>query len=98
MNGNVYWKLPLLERAMRSPFSGKPSEPWRPGSGLHNFMHAKVTVCDDVVFLGSYNLSRSGEQNAENVLELKDGALADRLASYVDEVRARYPLLELAAV
>jgi phosphatidylserine/phosphatidylglycerophosphate/cardiolipin synthase-like enzyme len=95
VNGNIYWKLPLLERALRSPFSGKPSTPWRPGAGLHNFMHAKVTVCDDVVFLGSYNLSRSGEKNAENVLEIRDAALAERLAAYVDGVRSRYPPLEL---
>jgi phosphatidylserine/phosphatidylglycerophosphate/cardiolipin synthase-like enzyme len=95
VNGNVYWKLPLLERALRSPFSGKRSNPWRPGPGLHDFMHAKVTVCDDVVFVGSYNLSRSGEKNAENVLELKDRPLAERLAAYVDEVRGRYPPLDL---
>ena len=54
-------------------------------------MHAKLTVIDDMVFTGSYNLSRSGEQNAENVLEIEDAALAERLAAFVDEVRARYP-------
>ena len=91
MNGNVYWKLPLLERALESPFSGKHSTPWRPGPGLHDFMHAKMTICDDVVFVGSFNLSRSGEKNAENVLEIHDGELAQRLAEYVDGVRARYP-------
>ena len=58
---------------------------------VHDFMHAKVTVVDDVVFTGSFNLSRSGEQNAENVLEIEDAALAERLAGFVDEVRARYP-------
>ena len=42
-------------------------------------MHAKVTVCDDTVFVGSFNLSRSGEKNAENVLEIEDAALADQL-------------------
>jgi phosphatidylserine/phosphatidylglycerophosphate/cardiolipin synthase-like enzyme len=54
-------------------------------------MHAKVTVVDDIVFTGSFNLSRSGEQNAENVLDFEDAALADELAAYIDEVRARYP-------
>ena len=54
-------------------------------------MHAKVCVCDDTVFVGSFNLSRSGEKNAENVLEIEDAAIADRLAAFVDEVRARYP-------
>ena len=43
--------------------------------------------------LGSFNLSRSGETNAENVLEITDAALADRLAAFVDELRARYPAL-----
>ncbi len=89
-NGNISWKLPLLERVMQAPFSGKPSTPWGPGT-MHDFMHAKVTVADDTVFAGSFNLSRSGELNAENVLEFKDTELADRLAGYIDDVRARYP-------
>ncbi len=91
-NGNVAWKLPLLERIMAGPFSGKPSTPYGTGP-VHDFMHAKVTVADDVVFTGSFNLSRSGELNAENVLEIHDVALADRLAAYVDAVRDLYPLL-----
>ena len=92
-NGNVSWKLPLLEKVLAGAFSGKPSTPWEPGAP-HDFMHAKVTIADDVVFVGSFNLSRSGERNAENVLEIHDAALADRLAAYVDEVRARYPRFE----
>jgi phosphatidylserine/phosphatidylglycerophosphate/cardiolipin synthase-like enzyme len=90
-NGNVSWKLPLLERALAAPFSGKQSTPWEPEGTPHDFMHAKVTIADDVVFTGSFNLSRSGEQNAEDVLEIHDADLADRLAAYVDEVRALYP-------
>ena len=54
-------------------------------------MHAKVSVVDDAVFVGSYNLSRSGEDNAENVLEIEDRVLADRVAAWIDGVRARYP-------
>jgi phosphatidylserine/phosphatidylglycerophosphate/cardiolipin synthase-like enzyme len=50
-----------------------------------------VTVADDTVFVGSFNLSHSGELNAENVLEIVDPALADRLAAFIDEIRARYP-------
>ena len=91
VNGNVSWKLPLLEEVLRGDFAGKPSTPWQPTGTPHDFMHAKVTVADDVVFLGSFNLSRSGELNAENVLELEDAGLADRLAAYIDAVRARYP-------
>ena len=92
VNGNASWKLPLLERVLAAPFSAKPSTPWEPGGSLHDFMHAKLTVADDTVFTGSFNLSRSGELNAENVLELTDPELAERLATYVDDVRGRYPL------
>lgn len=90
-NGNADWKIPLLRTVLqRGSFSGKKSTPWRPDS-VHDFMHAKVTVCDDTVFVGSFNLSRSGEENAENVLEIEAPALAERLAAYVDTVRSRYP-------
>jgi phosphatidylserine/phosphatidylglycerophosphate/cardiolipin synthase-like enzyme len=84
-----HWKIPLLRHAMLR-FTGKLSTPYADGS-LHDFMHAKVTVADDVVFLGSFNLSRSGETNAENVLEIADAALAERLATWIDGLRARYP-------
>jgi phosphatidylserine/phosphatidylglycerophosphate/cardiolipin synthase-like enzyme len=85
------WKIPLLEKIVDcAPFSGKNSTPWAPGS-LHDFMHAKVTIADDIVFCGSFNLSRSGERNAEDMLEIHDAALADQLARFVDGVRARYP-------
>jgi phosphatidylserine/phosphatidylglycerophosphate/cardiolipin synthase-like enzyme len=88
-NQNVSWKLPLLQHVMAGPFTGKVSTPYGDGT-VHDFMHAKVAVCDDIVFVGSFNLSRSGERNAENVLEIEDAALADRLATFVDDVRALY--------
>ncbi len=90
-NGVSEWKIPLLRRVLEgAAFSGKNSTPWSPTS-LHDFMHAKVVVADDTVFVGSFNFSRSGERNAENVLEIRDAAIADRLAIFVDEIRARYP-------
>jgi phosphatidylserine/phosphatidylglycerophosphate/cardiolipin synthase-like enzyme len=88
-NGHSAWKIPLLHRAL-TVFTGKRSTPYAPGS-VHDFMHAKVTVADDTVFAGSFNLSRSGETNAENVLEIADPELADQMARWIDEVRARYP-------
>jgi phosphatidylserine/phosphatidylglycerophosphate/cardiolipin synthase-like enzyme len=95
--GVASWKLPLLREVIGSGrFAGKRSTPWGPGT-VHDYMHAKITVADDVVFLGSFNLSHSGEQNAENVLEIHDLALAERLAGYVDGVRARYPTATLDA-
>jgi phosphatidylserine/phosphatidylglycerophosphate/cardiolipin synthase-like enzyme len=90
-NGNAEWKAPLLRTTLtRAPFSGKVTTPYAPGS-VHDYMHAKVTVADNTVFVGSFNLSHSGELNAENVLEIVDPQLADRLAAFVDEVRGRYP-------
>jgi phosphatidylserine/phosphatidylglycerophosphate/cardiolipin synthase-like enzyme len=79
---------------MAGPFTGKLSTPYGAGT-VHDYMHAKVTVCDDTAFVGSFNLSRSGEKNAENVLEIEDAGIADRLAAYIDEVRARYGPLTL---
>ena len=96
-NGISAWKIPLLAKALSLlPFSGKPSTPWGPGT-VHDFMHAKVTVADDTVFVGSFNLSRSGEMNAENVLELRDPELAERMAAFVDAVRGRYPATSVPA-
>ncbi len=94
-NGNASWKEPLLRTVLtHAPFSGKISTPYGPGT-VHDYMHAKVTVADDVVFVGSFNLSHSGELNAENVLEIADAALAERLAAFIDEVRAKYPPVQL---
>ena len=89
-NGQSAWKIPILASVMaNADFKGKPSTQWTPETP-HDFMHAKVTVADDVVFAGSFNLSRSGEMNAENVVEVHDAELADQLAAFVDAVRERY--------
>jgi phosphatidylserine/phosphatidylglycerophosphate/cardiolipin synthase-like enzyme len=94
-NGNVTWKMPSLKFLLdRASFSGKRSTPYAPGS-VHDYMHAKVTVADDTVFIGSFNLSHSGEMNAENVLEFEDPALAERMAGFIDSIRAKYPPLAL---
>ena len=90
-NPHSSWKAPLLERVLTGAhFSGKHSTPYAPGT-VHDYMHAKVTVADDTVFAGSFNLSRSGELNAENVLEIRDAELAERMAAFIDTVRASYP-------
>jgi phosphatidylserine/phosphatidylglycerophosphate/cardiolipin synthase-like enzyme len=95
LNGNAPWKEPLLRTTLtRAAFSGKDSTPYSPGS-VHDYMHAKVTVADDVAFVGSFNLSHSGELNAENVLEIADPVLAERLATFVDDVRGRYQAMAL---
>ena len=89
-NPRSAWKVPILAAIFRdSDFHGKPSTQYTPESP-HDFMHAKVTVADDVVFAGSFNLSRSGEMNAENVLEVHDPDLAERLVAFIDAIRDRY--------
>ena len=95
LNGNASWKVPALRRLLEAAsWSGKPSTRWAPDT-VDDFMHAKIVVADDVSFVGSFNLSRSGELNAENVLELRDPALSDRLAAFVDEIRSLYPAVTL---
>jgi phosphatidylserine/phosphatidylglycerophosphate/cardiolipin synthase-like enzyme len=95
MNGNNTWKTPSLMFVLRNAaFTGKRSTPYAPGA-VHDYMHAKVCVCDDTVFIGSFNLSHSGEENAENVLEIEDASLAERMAAYIDAIRGKYPPLAL---
>jgi phosphatidylserine/phosphatidylglycerophosphate/cardiolipin synthase-like enzyme len=90
-NGVSAWKVPLLRTILEGgTFAGKVSTPWSPTS-RHDFMHAKLIVCDDVAFVGSFNFSRSGENNAESVLEIHDATVADTLAAYVETLVARYP-------
>jgi phosphatidylserine/phosphatidylglycerophosphate/cardiolipin synthase-like enzyme len=96
-NGRSAWKIPILASVLEhADFRGKPSTRYTPDS-VHDFMHAKVTVADDWVFAGSFNLSRAGERNAENVLEVQDAELADTLAAYIDVVRKRYERMSAPA-
>ena len=84
------WKAPAFNTvASGLPFASKVTTPYAPGS-VHDYMHAKVTVVDDTVLTGSYNLSHSGEENAENLLELVSSSLADQFAGFVDRVYAHY--------
>jgi phosphatidylserine/phosphatidylglycerophosphate/cardiolipin synthase-like enzyme len=96
-NGHSAWKIPILASVLEhADFKGKNSTKYSPETP-HDFMHAKVTVADDWVFAGSFNLSRSGEMNAENVVEVRDTELADRLAAFIDEIRERYEPMPVPA-
>jgi phosphatidylserine/phosphatidylglycerophosphate/cardiolipin synthase-like enzyme len=89
------WKLTSLGQVFRyAEFTGKRSTPYQPGS-VHDYMHAKVTICDDVAYLGSFNLSHSGELNAENVLEIADAGLCVQLVTFIDQIRSGYPAAPL---
>jgi phosphatidylserine/phosphatidylglycerophosphate/cardiolipin synthase-like enzyme len=89
-NGLSGWKLEAFGAIAASGlFASKVTTPYSIGS-VHDFMHAKLTVADDTVFVGSYNLSHSGEMNAENVLEIESGPLADLCAAYIEKIMAKY--------
>ncbi len=75
--------------ARRVGLVGRPSTPWGPHRP-HDYMHAKVIVCDEHAYVGSYNHSRSGEENAENVLALTGGCAVADLATEVEKVIERY--------
>jgi phosphatidylserine/phosphatidylglycerophosphate/cardiolipin synthase-like enzyme len=84
------WKRLAWETARNGMrWGAKRSTPYSPGT-VHDFMHAKCLVADDTVFVGSFNFSHSGEDNAENVLEIESAEVADQFAGYVDLVAGRY--------
>ena len=75
--------------ASKANFGGKRSIPWGPQT-VHDFLHAKLVVCDDWAFAGSYNHSRAGEENAENVLAIDGKAV--RRPGRRDDPRVRRAL------
>ena len=82
------WKIEAWN-SIAPRLSGKRSTPYAEGS-VHDYMHAKVIVADDEVLAGSYNCSRHGEENAENVLHIVSEPTALRCAAFADSVAARY--------
>jgi phosphatidylserine/phosphatidylglycerophosphate/cardiolipin synthase-like enzyme len=84
------WKTAAFLSLISSvKFGSKRSTPYAKGT-VHDFMHAKILVADDYVYAGSFNLSHSGEQNAENVLQIESAQVADLCAAYIDRVAAAY--------
>ena len=84
------WKIAAFQSVVAAGgFASKVSTPYAAGT-THDYMHAKLTVADDTLFVGSYNLSHSGEQNAENVLEIQSPELAEAAAAFVDRLIMRY--------
>jgi len=53
-------------------------------------MHSKVLVADNTVVTGSSNFSNSARGNAENVLAIRDPALALAYRTYILSLIARY--------
>ena len=84
------WKITAFQSVVHAVrFGAKHSTPYGVGT-VHDFMHAKILVADDYVYCGSFNLSHSGEENAENVIQIESAAVADLCAAYIDRVAARY--------
>jgi phosphatidylserine/phosphatidylglycerophosphate/cardiolipin synthase-like enzyme len=86
-----HWKLEAW-KVIAPRLSGKRSTPYAEGS-VHDYMHAKAIVADGAVLAGSYNLSRAGEDNAENVLLIRSGATAQRVAAFAERLAVRYRTL-----
>ncbi|MBA3822763.1 MAG: phosphatidylserine/phosphatidylglycerophosphate/cardiolipin synthase family protein [Ktedonobacterales bacterium] len=85
-----HWKINAVERIVAAThLVGKASTPYSPTS-RHDFMHNKIIVVDDTVITGSYNFSRSAEENAENVLFIQSAPLADHYSTYIDGLKAHY--------
>ncbi|HEX6508736.1 MAG TPA: phospholipase D-like domain-containing protein [Chloroflexota bacterium] len=84
------WKVGAFDGiAQAADFAAKRSTPYAPGS-VHDYMHLKMIVADDMVFTGSYNFSHSGEENAENLLRLDSSALAGACAGAIHAIIERY--------
>ena len=77
-------------------FSGKRSTPYREGA-VHDYMHAKAIVADGTVLAGSYNLSKHGVTNAENLVVVRGGRISSRALEFADRVAARYAGASVAA-
>jgi phosphatidylserine/phosphatidylglycerophosphate/cardiolipin synthase-like enzyme len=88
--GGAAWKIAAFRTVVGAVhFGAKRSTPYSKDS-VHDFMHAKILVADDYVYAGSFNLSHSGEQNAENVVQIESAAVAEMCVQYIDRVAARY--------
>ena len=89
-NPTASWKIGAFDTLMHAGgLAGKRSTPYTPNS-VHDFMHAKMMVIDDTVFVGSYNFSHSGEENAENLLRFQSPRMADTCCQYIDRLITRY--------
>ena len=84
------WKIAAFHSVTAGArFGAKRSTPYAKGT-VHDFMHAKILVADDYVYAGSFNLSHSGESNAENVVQIESPEIARMCVAYIDRITAKY--------
>lgn len=81
-------KVKQIEQ-LRGVLVAKKSNAYSEG-GVHNFMHNKLVVADDVVLTGSHNFSLSAEHNAENAIRVNDASLANDYRAYVERLMKKY--------
>ena len=67
----------------------KDSTPYTP-TGVHDYMHMKAMVTDDLVTTGSYNFSANAERNAENQITLNGADVVGAYVEYLTTVIAAY--------
>ena len=85
-----HWKITAFEDLVGyGQLVGKHSTPYTPQS-IHDYMHNKVMVLDDLVITGSYNFSRHAQRNAENVVIIRSAALARDYREYIHTLMRRY--------
>jgi phosphatidylserine/phosphatidylglycerophosphate/cardiolipin synthase-like enzyme len=82
------WKIEAWQ-GIAPRLSGKRSTPYREGA-VHDYMHAKAIVADGMVLVGSYNLSKHGVGNAENVVVVRGARISALVLEFADRVAARY--------
>ena len=84
------WKIGAFERIVRyGNLVGKHTTPYTPTS-VHDYMHNKIMVLDDVVITGSYNFSRHAQRNAENLLLITSPPLAQAYRDYIGRIVEMY--------
>lgn len=81
-----------LWNALKPHLHGKHSHPYR-DDGIHDFMHNKILVADDVVVTGSFNFSENATRNAENIVAFHNRTVADAYTAFIDKIAATYPQL-----
>ncbi len=82
-----------LWNRVKPHLSAKKSRPFNPhdANGTYNFMHNKTMVVDGkMLHTGSFNFSSNATRNAENVVNLNDSGLAEKAASYIEQLAQRY--------
>ena len=76
--------------AIKNKLVDKHSTPYSE-DGPHDFMHNKVLMIDQkVVVTGNYNFSQNAAQNAENIINLYNEAIACQYKQYIEGLIAKY--------